>query len=151
MTRSGPIPYFIHGIIEYFAAVAFLAAPFVLDFQSDAATYLSVAVGVIVLMVAATTVGPTSLVNQIPISLHVVLDFALAITLIALPFLFGFSDERNPTIWFIALGVIHLLLTIATRFNPGEERTSGGDGDGLARGTTADTEGNERTVLDEPK
>jgi len=40
----------------------------------------------------------------------------LAAVLIASPFLFGFSDESTPTAIFIAAGVLHLLLTIATRF-----------------------------------
>ncbi|MCW2923432.1 MAG: hypothetical protein JWM98_836, partial [Thermoleophilia bacterium] len=119
MLRSGPIPLFVHGVIEYLAAIAFLLAPFVLDFHSDAATYLSVAVGVVVLVVAATTEGPTSLVNQMPIMIHVVLDYVLALFLIASPFLFDFSDEGRATAWFIGLGVVHLLLTIATRFLPG--------------------------------
>jgi len=118
MLRSGPVPYFIHGIIEYLAALGFLLAPFVLDFESDAATWLSVAIGVVVLIVAAVTVGPTSLINLLPISAHVVLDYVLALLLIAIPFLFGFSDEGPPTAWFITLGVVHLMLTIGTRFVP---------------------------------
>ena len=36
--------------------------------------------------------------------------------LIAAPFLFGFSDDGTATAFFIVLGVVHLLLTIATRF-----------------------------------
>ena len=36
--------------------------------------------------------------------------------MIASPFLFGFSDESTPTAIFIAAGVLHLLLTIGTRF-----------------------------------
>ena len=44
------------------------------------------------------------------------IDFALAAVLIAAPFLFGFSDDGTATPFFIVLGVVHLLLTIATRF-----------------------------------
>jgi hypothetical protein len=116
MLRQGPIPRFLHGLIEYVAAVAFIAAPFVLDFASDSATAVSVVVGVVVLVVAATTDGPTSLVDQLPVSVHVALDYALALFLIAAPFLFGFTDEEAPTAFFIAIGVLHLLVTIGTRF-----------------------------------
>jgi len=49
---------------------------------------------------------------------HVALDLLVAAGLVAAPFLFGFSDETNPTAFFIVLGVVHLLLTIATRFLP---------------------------------
>jgi hypothetical protein len=73
---------------------------------------------VLVIVVAASTEGPTSLVNSLQIQLHVVLDYALAILLIATPFLFGFSDEGGATAFFIALGILHLLVTIGTRFKP---------------------------------
>jgi hypothetical protein len=36
--------------------------------------------------------------------------------LVAAPFLFGFSGEGPPTAAFIALGVVHLLVTVGTRF-----------------------------------
>lgn len=117
MLRQGPIPLFVHGVIEYVAAIAFILAPLLLDFDSRAATYLSVGVGVLVLVVAATTKGPTSVVDQLPVSVHVLLDYVLAVALIAAPFVLGFSKETAPTAWFIGLGVVHLLLTIATRFH----------------------------------
>ena len=45
-----------------------------------------------------------------------VLDYLLALFLIAAPFLLGFSDDGAAAPFFITLGVVHLLLTIATRF-----------------------------------
>ena len=56
------------------------------------------------------------LIDQIPRSAHVALDYVLAALLIAMPFLAGFSGESTPTAFFIVLGVVHLLLTIGTRF-----------------------------------
>ena len=79
-------------------------------------------IGVVVLFLAASTEGPTSLINYVPLAAHVVLDYALAGVLIALPFILGFSDETAPTAFFIAIGVLHLLVTIGTRFRPAEER-----------------------------
>jgi len=119
--RQGPIPRFVHGLIEYVAGVVFIGAPFVLVFESAAATAASVVLGVVVLVVAAASAGPTSIVNQIPLAVHVVLDYILAVFLIAAPFLFGFADERAPLAFFIVLGVAHLLITIGTRFNGGGE------------------------------
>jgi hypothetical protein len=114
--REGPIPYAVHGLIEYAAGALFIVAPFLLAFDSGAAKAISVAVGVLVLAVAASTEGPTSLINQIPRSAHAALDYVLALLLVALPFVAGFSDEAAPTAFFIALGVAHLLVTIGTRF-----------------------------------
>jgi hypothetical protein len=114
--REGPIPLFVHGAIEYVAGALFIAAPLLLDFDDGVATAASIVVGVVILAVAAATDGPTSLVNSIPKSAHVLLDYVLAGLLIALPFVAGFSDETEPTAFFIALGIAHLLITIGTRF-----------------------------------
>ncbi|HEX4760635.1 MAG TPA: hypothetical protein VH256_07540 [Thermoleophilaceae bacterium] len=116
MLTQGPIPRFVHGLIEYLAAVAFFAAPFVLSFDSGAAVAASIVAGVVVLVHTASTEGPTSLVNSVPLSAHVVLDYVFALLLIAMPFIAGFSSETNPTVFFIAIGVLYLLVAIGTRF-----------------------------------
>ena len=121
MMREGPIPLFVHGLIEYAAGVLLVVAPFVLGFDSGAATAVSIALGVVIIAVAASTDGPTSLINQLPRPAHVALDYVLVALLIAMPFLAGFSDETPPTALFIALGVAHLLITIGTRFRPSGE------------------------------
>lgn len=122
MLRQGPISRFLHGAIEYVVGVLLIAAPFLLAFDSSAAVAMSIVAGVVVIVVAASTAGPTSLIDSLPISVHLLLDFALAGVLIASPFLFGFSDESSPTAFFIVLGVLHLLVTIGTRFKPPRDR-----------------------------
>ena len=115
--RQGPIPYFLHGVIEYAAAILFIVAPFVFGFSDDgSATATSIVVGVLILVVAAITNGPTSIVDSLPVAVHIVLDYILAALLIAIPFIVGFSDQETPTILFIAAGLVHLLITIGTRF-----------------------------------
>jgi VIT1/CCC1 family predicted Fe2+/Mn2+ transporter len=121
MLREGPISRFLHGVVEYVAGVLLIAAPFLFSFDSGAATAVSIIAGVLVIAIAASTEGPSSLINSIPIAAHLLLDFALAAALIASPFLFGFSDESAPTAFFLVLGVLHLLVTIATRFKPARE------------------------------
>ncbi len=130
--KQGPISRFLHGAIEYAAGVLLIAAPFLFAFDSGAAVAVSIVAGVVVIAVAASTEGPSSLIDSIPIAAHVLLDFALAAVLIAAPFLFGFSDESGPTALFIILGVMHLLVTIGTRFKPprslaGRPGTGAGD------------------------
>lgn len=116
MLRQGPIPRFVHGLIEYAVGVLLIAAPFLFDFKADAAVAVAIVAGVILIAVAASTDGPSSLVNSIPVAAHLLLDFALAAVLVAAPFLFGFSDEGAPTAFFLVLGVAHLVVTIGTRF-----------------------------------
>lgn len=116
MLKQGPVPAFVHGLVEYAAGLLLIAAPFVFGFDADAATAASIVVGVLVLIIAASTAMSTGLIKSIPVQAHVILDYVLAIALIAAPFVFGFSDDGSATPFFIALGVAHLLLTIATRF-----------------------------------
>src|SRR4051812_9938355 len=112
MLRQGPIPLFVHGVIEYLAAALFLIAPFLFGFDSGAATAVSIIAGLSILVITASSALPTGLIRSIPLPAHVVLDYALAALLIAAPFLFGFSDDNGPTAFFIILGILHLLLTI---------------------------------------
>jgi hypothetical protein len=116
--RQGPIPPFAHGLLEYGAGVLLLAAPFLFAFESDAATAAAIVAGLGILALAASTASATGLAKVIPLGVHVLLDVAVVAFLVAVPFLFGFSDEGGPTAFFLALGVWHLLLTIATRFRP---------------------------------
>jgi VIT1/CCC1 family predicted Fe2+/Mn2+ transporter len=116
MFKQGPVPAFVHGLIEYLAGALFIAAPFLFAFDDDTATAVSIVAGVLILVVTASTALPTGLIKSIPVQAHAVIDFALAAVLIAAPFLFGFSDDGTATAFFIVLGVVHLLLTIATRF-----------------------------------
>ncbi|MBA3799644.1 MAG: hypothetical protein H0X18_11255 [Geodermatophilaceae bacterium] len=125
MLRDGPIPRFVHGILEYALGVLFIAAPFLFDFDSGAATGMSVAVGVLILILAAVSEGPVSLVNQLPVLLHVAMIYLLSIFLIASPFLLGFSDEVPPRNFFIISGVLLLLITIGTRFRRSEPEPIG--------------------------
>ena len=134
MLKQGPIPRSLHGLIEYGAAVLLIAAPFLLDFDSGAATAVSIIAGVVVLFLAAATEGPTSLINYVPLAAHVVLDYVVAGLLIAMPFIAGFSDETEPTVLFVALGVLHILVTIGTRF-----RKVDGDDHRPRRGRRAET------------
>ncbi|HET9506857.1 MAG TPA: hypothetical protein VFO81_02845 [Gaiellaceae bacterium] len=116
MFRQGPIPAFVHGLLEYGAGALLIAAPFLFAFDSDTATAVAIVAGVAVLIIAASTAMSTGLIKSIPVPAHVILDYALAILLIASPFLFGFNDDGTATAFFIVLGVVHLLITIATRF-----------------------------------
>jgi hypothetical protein len=116
MIDQGPIPPFFHGLLDYAAAVIFIAAPFLFSFDSGAATAISIIVGVAILLLAATTEGTTSLTNSVPVRVHVGTDLVLGPLLIAAPFIFGFSGESAPTAFFIVAGVLLLLVTIGTRF-----------------------------------
>ncbi len=117
MLREGPIPAVVHGLLEYAVGVLLVAAPFLFGFDSSAATGVSVALGVLLVGLAAVTRGPTGLVGQLSPGVHVTVDFALVLFLVAAPFVLGFRDEAAPRNMFLILGVAHLLVTIGTRFS----------------------------------
>ena len=83
------------------------------------------------MLLAFTSVSelPTALVRSISVGVHVTADVVLAVLLVALPFVLGFRDESAPTALFITVGVLHLLVTIATRFSARDEDDSRGDDD----------------------
>jgi hypothetical protein len=116
MLHQGPVPAFVHGVIEYAAGALLIVAPFVFAFEDSSATAASVVVGLVLLAFTATSKLPTGLVRGIPAGVHATVDLVVAVLLVAIPFIFGFTDEGAPTAMFIALGVAHLLITIATRF-----------------------------------
>jgi hypothetical protein len=114
--KQGPLPAFAHGVIEYLASALLIAAPFLFAWDSGTATAVSIVAGVAVLVVTASTALPTGLIKSIPVQAHAVIDFLVALVLIAAPFLFGFSHDGTATPFFIVFGVVYLLVTIATRF-----------------------------------
>lgn len=120
MLKNGPIPLFLHGVIEYLAGFIFILAPFVIDWDKPSATAVSLVVGVLVLFIAASSDLPTGLTKRIPKAVHVILDFALVALLLAAPFLFGFSERTEPTVFFLVIGAAHLLVTLGTRFRDGD-------------------------------
>jgi hypothetical protein len=77
---------------------------------------VAIVAGVLLIVVAASTDGPTSLTNSIPVPVHVLLDLVAGGLFIAAPFLFGFSAEGAPTAFFIGLGVLYVLIVIGTRY-----------------------------------
>jgi SPW repeat len=123
--KKGPIPPLIHGVLDYVIGAFLIAAPFLFSFEADPAVAVSIVAGVLVLVLGASTAWTTGLIKSVPVVVHAMMDYMLAVVLIAVPFLFAFSDDDGTaTAFFIAFGVVALLFTIATRFTPDETRSS---------------------------
>ena len=122
MFRQGPLPPLIHGLLDYVVGVALIAVPFAVGFDDGTATAAAVVLGVGLLVLAASSDMPTGLVRSLPWALHVLLDYAIAVALVAAPFVLAFSDDATAAPWLIALGVAQLLQTLATRFLEPKDR-----------------------------
>lgn len=118
MLREGPIPQALQGLLEYLAGFLFIAAPFLLGFtDSGVATAASIVFGLVFLVLAATSSGPTGLAKQLSPPAHALLDAVLSVLLIAAPFVLGFSGEAVPRNLFLVTGVVWLLVTIGSRYD----------------------------------
>jgi hypothetical protein len=120
MVKQGPVPAFVHSLVEYIAGLALIAGPLLIDYKSGAATAVSIVLGVLVLFLVATTTSTMSLINQVPLSMHIVFDYVIAGVMIASPFLFSFNGRSTPTGIFVAGGVVWLLMSIGTRYRKEE-------------------------------
>lgn len=124
MLRQGPLPLVVHGILDYVVGVLFIAAPWLFSFDEVGdATALCLVVGVGILLLASTTQWRPSLVNVVPIPVHIVLDVLLGAFLIASSFLFDFQEVAAPRVFTIVVGVAELLVVVATRWRPSDEAT----------------------------
>ncbi|HWT24509.1 MAG TPA: SPW repeat protein [Solirubrobacteraceae bacterium] len=123
MFKRGPVPPVVHGVLDYVVACVLIAAPLVLSFEEDAATALAIGLGVGVLLLAAFTAWTTGIVKSIPVVAHAMLDYLIGVLLIASPFVFGFNDDDTASAFFVVLGILFLLLAVATRFTPAPPRS----------------------------
>ena len=112
------IPTKVHAVLDYVVAIALILAPtiFMFDEVGGAAVIIPRILGVGLILYSLFTRYELGLVKVIGMPVHLVFDVLASVFLIASPFLFGFSDDGTATAFFIVLGVVHLLMTIATRF-----------------------------------
>jgi len=132
MTR-GPLPLRSHAMLEPFAAILLIAAPWIFGFSDvSSATTLSVIIGVAVLLTGMSTRWRWSLVKLIPLRTHFFMDVGIAVLLIVSPWIFGFGDEGSAARFFVIAGVLELGTALMTRWDAREEFAT----DGRARATT---------------
>ncbi len=110
------VPWVVHEAVEYAAGLLFLLAPLAFGFDDDAATYTSIAFGVVILLVAVISRGRLAVTQTLPASAHATLDYVLALALVLAPFVVGFADDTTAVTLFVLLGVAHAALTLLTRF-----------------------------------
>jgi hypothetical protein len=83
----------VHGIIDYSAALALIASPFLLGLgaSSPLAIWLSVITGIAVILVSVNTTYKYSIFNNIPFDGHLAIDLLAATTFALAPFVLNFQ------------------------------------------------------------
>ena len=104
----------VHGILDYVAAAALIAAPFVLGLgeAGPVAMYLSVIGGVGLIVYSLLTDYAYSAAKLIPFKTHLVLDSLAGLLFIVVPFALGF--EGVAKIYYIVMGVGVLIVVALT-------------------------------------
>jgi hypothetical protein len=108
------IPISIHSAIEVIAAPALMVAPFLLGFD-QAATVLSVTIGVLLLGLALQTESPN---RTLPLSAHAGFDYLLAAASVIGGLVIGLATgEWYATVFLVGVGAAQVVLTASTRFS----------------------------------
>ena len=108
-----------HAILDYLSSIAFLALPWILNFN-DLATPTSILFfsGLIVFTLSILTNYEGGLFRSIPMAVHLNMDILLGILLIASPWLFGFSDKVYlPHVIMGLLALLAGLMTVRRSLN----------------------------------
>jgi hypothetical protein len=89
------IPRFFHGVLDYMTGLLLLLAPNLLGFAhvGGAAVWIPRVIGLMILLQAMTTDYELGVMKMVPIKMHLMTDYVVAIFLVVSPWLFGFSNR----------------------------------------------------------
>ena len=112
------VPTRAHGVIDYLAAGALIAAPTLLGFtKKDARTWVPIALGIGTIAYSALTDYELGIVPMLSMPAHLRLDALNGALLAASPWLFGFDDEVSKP--HVVFGLFEIGAALATRLVPG--------------------------------
>ena len=105
----------LHGVLDYSVAAALVAVPLLLGFASVSviSAVLAVGAGVALFVYSMLTDYSAGLRELIPFRVHLALDAAAALALIAAPFVFGFGGV--PQLFYTLVGVAVLAVVAVTQ------------------------------------
>jgi hypothetical protein len=108
-----------HGIVDYVAAIALIAAPFVLGLGSSnpMAIWISVASGMAVVIVSAVTRYRYGLFKLIPFGVHLLLDMLVATAFMLVPYLFKL-EGLDAGYYYINAVIVYWVVAVTASENP---------------------------------
>ena len=111
-----PIPARVHGVLDYAVAAVFLNAPMVLGFQHTRASTIAYWLTGIHLLLTACTDFPLGPFKWIPFKIHGAIELVAGLFVLVAPWIFGFRDQGVPRNFFVAMGVLILVVTALTDY-----------------------------------
>lgn len=107
----------VHGFLDYLVVVFLLLAPSLFGFRGIAAT-LCYVLAPIQLVMSLLTDYPLGIAKVIPFPVHGAVELIVALGLIVMPWIFGFSIFAMQRNFFIASGVGLGLVWLVTNYVP---------------------------------
>lgn len=114
-----PISPRIHALLDYLSVLVFALAPMMFNL-TDIPSKLAYGLAIGYFLFTLLTEHPGGLLRIVPFPVHVMMEYPTALFLIASPWLFGFSDQSTATTFFIAAGVVTLVVASLTRTRTAE-------------------------------
>ena len=107
----------MHGVLDYAVGALLIVAPYLLGFANGtAAQWVPQALGAMAIVYSLMTRYELGVVRVIPMPVHLGLDVASGILLLASPWIFGFA---GTTYWpHVIVGAIEILTPLMTRTQP---------------------------------
>ena len=110
----------VHGYFDFLTVFIFLLAPTLLGL-SQLSAMLAYGLAVVHLIVTLTSDFPFGIVKLIPFTIHGWIERMVGPLLIAIPFILNFSTEETARNFYIAMGIIIIVVGMLTDYQ-GEAR-----------------------------
>lgn len=104
-----------HGILDYVTVIAFLLAPTIFDLSGLPAT-ISYLLAVVHFMLTIITAFPLGLIKAIPFRIHGMIELAVSILLVLLPWLLGFTSVPAARNFYVTAGIVIFIVWLVTDY-----------------------------------
>ncbi|WP_295628788.1 hypothetical protein [uncultured Nitrosomonas sp.] len=105
----------MHGYLDFLTVIIFLLAPTLLGL-SQLPAMLAYSLAAVHLMVTLASDFPFGVFKLIPFTIHGWIERLVGPLLIALPFILGFADEETARNFYIAVGLIIIVVGMLTDY-----------------------------------
>lgn len=105
----------IHGYLDFLTVILFLLAPALLNL-SQVPAMLAYGLAVVHLIVTLASHFPFGIVKIIPFTVHGWIERMVGPLLVAVPFILGFATEEIARNFYIAMGLIIIVVGVLTDY-----------------------------------
>ena len=111
-----PVSARLHGVLDYATVAAFLNAPMVFGFHGVPAAIVYWLAGIHLLMTGCTNFL-LGVFRWIPFRIHGVIELLAGIFILAAPWVFGFGQDQTARNFFLAIGIVVLVVVALTDYS----------------------------------